>query len=174
MSLGYHSFSNMYHRSVKMRKIFRSFFICMAIFGLVSTLASAEMIIFPASGQTPEQQQKDDGDCRQWAIQNTGVDPVQLAQQPVGTAAPQQGGAVKGAARGALVGVVAGSIAGDAGKGAAIGAGVGATGGAIRQRDANQSQQQANDQAQQERNAQMDTYNRAFQACMEGKGYTIK
>jgi hypothetical protein len=149
-------------------------FICTTILWLFCTLASAEMIIFPAKGQTPEQQQKDESECRQWATGNTGVDPVQLANQPVVGSAPQQGGAVKGAARGALLGVVGGAIAGDAGKGAAIGAGVGATAGAMRQRGANQSQQQANNQAQQERNAQMDKFNRAFQACMEGKGYTVK
>jgi hypothetical protein len=158
----------------KIMKKFRLSFICVMVFGMVSAIASADMIVYPSKGQTPGQQQKDDAECRQWATQNTGVDPAQLAQQPVGTAPPQQGGAVKGAAKGALLGVVGGAIAGDAGKGAAIGAGVGATAGAMRQRGANQSQQQANEQAQQERNAQMDKYNRAFQACMEGKGYIIK
>ena len=150
------------------------FLICMMIFIIFPIGVSADPIIFPAQGQTADQQQKDEADCRQWAVQNTGVDPVKLAQQPVGNNSQQTGGAVKGAARGALVGVVGGAIAGDAKKGAAIGAGVGATGGAIRQGSANQAQQQANANAQQERNAQMDKYNRAFQACMEGKGYTIK
>ncbi|MDX9788174.1 MAG: YMGG-like glycine zipper-containing protein [Desulfobacterales bacterium] len=160
-----------------MKKIKENFNRCLIytlIFGLISTSAFAEMIIFPAKGQTPDRQQKDEAECRGWAVQNTGIDPVKLAQQPVGGTAPQQGGAVKGAARGALVGVVAGAIAGDAGKGAAIGAGVGATGGALKQRSANQGQQQADAQAQQDRNAQMDTYNRAVQACLEGKGYTVK
>jgi hypothetical protein len=152
----------------------RRYLIYMLIFGLFSTLASAEMIIFPAKGQTPEQQQKDESECRGWAVQKTGVDPVQLAQQPVGGTAPQKGGAVRGAAKGALVGTVGGAIAGDTGKGAAIGAGVGATGGALKQGSANKTQQQADAQAQQDRNAQMDTYNRAVQACLEGKGYTVK
>jgi len=158
----------------KIKENFRRYFIYTLIFGLFSTLTSAEMIIFPAKGQTPEQQQKDEAECRGWAVQKTGVDPVQLAQQPVGTTAPKKGGAIKGAAKGALVGTVGGAIAGDTGKGAAIGAGVGAAGGAMKQGSANQAQQQADAQAQQDRNAQMDTYNRAVQACLEGKGYTVK
>lgn len=146
----------------------------MAMFGFFATSASAEMIIFPAKGQTQEQKQRDEGECRQWAMNNTGVDPAQLAQQPVNTAPPQQGGAVRGAARGALVGTAVGAIAGDTGKGAAIGATLGGVGGAGRQASTNQAQQQASAQTQQEKNAQMDKYNRAVQACLEGKGYTVK
>ena len=105
-----------------MKNIIRGLLILMMIISFFPAFSSADMIIFPAQGQTAEQQQKDEGDCRQWAMENTGVDPVKLAQQPVDTSAPKQGGAVGGAARGALLGTAVGAIAGDAGKGAAIGA----------------------------------------------------
>ncbi|CAB3808719.1 hypothetical protein LMG28688_06830 [Paraburkholderia caffeinitolerans] len=64
-----------------------------------------------------------------------------------------------------------GAIAGDAGKGAAIGAVGGTMVGGARARQ-NQRNAQANAQAQSQ--GAMDTFNRAFAACMEGRGYTIK
>ena len=84
----------------------------------------AQMIIYPAKGQTAAQQQKDEGECTVWAKQNTGVDPAAVAQAQASQPAPSgpQGERVRGAARGALAGAAVGAIAGDAGKGAAIGA----------------------------------------------------
>ena len=75
-----------------------------------------------------------------------------------------------------------GAIAGDAGQGAAIGAAAGAMhGGAQKRRGqkdaaAQQQQAQANADAQAKAaaDAQKQTYNKAFTACMEGKGYTAK
>jgi hypothetical protein len=66
---------------------------------------------------------------------------------------------------------VIGAIAGDAGKGAAIGAVGGTVVGGSRARR-NQRAAQANSQAQTQ--GAMDTFNRAFAACMEGRGYTVK
>ena len=40
-----------------------------------------QQIIYPSKGQTPEQQNKDQGECYVWAKQQTGVDPVAVAQQ---------------------------------------------------------------------------------------------
>jgi hypothetical protein len=131
-------------------------------------------VVYPAKGQSAKQQGKDDGECQAWAKQTTGIDPAVLAQTPV----PQQtgpavgggervGGALMGAAGGAIIG----GIAGDAGKGAAVGAVVGTMAGGSRAR---QKQQAQNSQAQAERQQQMNTFYRAYGACMEGRGYTIK
>lgn len=137
-------------------------------------------IIYPNKGQSAEQQEKDKFDCYSWAKGQTGFDPMQV---PTATSAPpeqgtQQSNAVKGAAGGALIGVTAGAIAGDAGKGAAIGAATGALFGGMRRRDQQRQQQQAEQQWANEQTAnyanQRNNYNRAYGACLEGRGYTVK
>jgi hypothetical protein len=137
----------------------------------VST-AQAQMYVYPAQGQTKEQQDKDEYDCHQWAVQQTGFDPTKQTA-PSGTAEQSSGGAVRGAARGAALGAVGGAIAGDAGKGAAAGAAVGGAGGRMRQ---NQRNREAQEQAQQQQQAYqntMDDYNRAKATCLQGRGYSV-
>ena len=129
--------------------------------------AWAEVIAYPKKGQSQEQFQKDQFDCHNWAKGQTGVDPTK-PQQSAAAPPPQQGGAVKGAARGAAVGAVGGAVAGDAGKGAAVGAAVGAAGGRMRQNQQNQQSAQAQ---QQQAVAQ---YDKAYGACLDGKGYAVK
>ena len=174
-----------------------------AILGLVaaSTIAGTPPIVYPAKNQTPQQQQKDEGECAAWAKQNTGIDPVVLASTPAPTTAPPpppeqtqpagaSGARVKGAARGAAAGAVIGEVANDdASEGAAVGAAAGAVAAGSRQRRAGQQQQQQAAQQQQQAAAQQQaatqefeakkqeqlaTYNRANAACLEGRGYTIK
>ena len=65
---------------------------------------------------------------------------------------------------GAALGAGVGAIAGDAGKGAAAGAVVGGVAGRRRSMAAQQQQQEATRSA----------YDRAFAACMEGRGYTVR
>jgi hypothetical protein len=70
-----------------------------------------------------------------------------------------------------LLGAAVGAIAGDTGKGAAAGAVVGTMAGG---RQARQNKQA---QAQQTESAKAGTiqhFNKAFGACMEGKGYVVK
>lgn len=137
-------------------------------------------MVYPAKGQSQEQLEKDKFECYSWAKQQTGFDPM---QQPKATKPPpqqqaQQGVVGRGAARGALVGVTAGAIADDAGKGAAIGAASGALVGGARRQDQKRQQQQAEQQWAQEQAAtyqkNRDSYNRAYGACLEGRGYTVK
>ena len=138
-----------------------------------ATLAQ-QPIVYPAKGQSASQQQRDQNDCRAWAQSSTGIDPAQLASAPVPQeSGPATGGGerARGAARGAVGGVAIGAIAGDAGKGAAIGAVAGTMAGGRRAR---QNQAARNDQAQADRQGTMNTYYRAYGACMEGRGYTIK
>lgn len=131
-------------------------------------------IVYPAKGQSASQQSSDDAACYGWAKQNTGVDPAALAQSPPPqSTGPAVGGGerVGGAARGALGGAAIGAIAGDAGEGAAIGAVVGTMAGGRRAR---QNQQAQNQQAQAYHQEQLNAFYRAYGACMEGRGYTIK
>ncbi len=142
-----------------------------------SAAIGQQPIVYPAKGQTPEQQQKDTAECNGWAKQTTGIDPVALAQQASSESASPapQGGRLRGAAGGAAAGAIIGEIADDdAGKGAAIGAVVGTIGGGARQRRKADAQQQQQQQAQQQVQHALSTYNRAVSACLEGRGYTLK
>lgn len=159
-------------------------------------VAQDDLFIYGRDGQSAAQQEQDVAACRGWATDQTGFDPVQAeldmlrAQQAAGAQpAPQssdgtEGARLRGAARGAATGAVIGAIAGDAGKGAAIGAAAGTMrGGAARRqarraaqaeeesRAASVDQQQVS--AQQTFDAGKAKFDRAFTACMDGKGYTV-
>jgi uncharacterized protein YcfJ len=141
----------------------------------LTSTAGAAPIVYPAKGQSQQQQSKDKGECSQWAIQQTGVDPAQLAEESSsGEVYQRHHNALGGAARGSLLGLVGGAIAGDAGKGAAIGAGIGALGGAMRGRQDLDAQHQAYDNAHAEQKAKLQTYDRAYSACLTGRGYTVQ
>jgi YMGG-like Gly-zipper len=142
--------------------------------------------VFPAKGQTTSQQQNDESYCFNWAKSNTGFDPLApppssataSAQQPGNPAA---GAPVKHTVGGAAAGAAIGAVAGDAGKGAAIGATAGAVSGvAARRRGEHAQAQQQQEQSQQTAAAQQQvatqkaSYNKAFSACMQGKGYTVQ
>jgi hypothetical protein len=137
-------------------------------------------IIYPSKGQTPQQQEKDRYQCYNWAKQNSGFDPMAPIQPtaPPPPAQAAQGGVGKGAAVGALGGLAIGSLSGNAGKGAAAGAiGGGLMGGMRRRAQVNQmavEQEQYASQQQAAYNQKRNTYNRAFSACMEGRGYTVQ
>jgi len=149
--------------------------LCVALMMLLAldAIAQGKPIPYPAKGQSAQQQQKDDGACYSWAKSNTGIDPATASAAPPPQSGPAVGGGerVQGAARGAAGGAVVGAIAGDAGKGAAVGATAGTMVGGSRARQ-NRRAQQANTQAQSQ--GAMDTYYRAYAACMQGRGYTIK
>jgi len=153
-----------------------------------SAVLAAQPIVYPAKGQSPELQQRDEAECDVWAVRATGIDPRELASKPLNVQSPtppassENGERARGTARGAVGGAAIGAIAGDAGKGAAVGAVLGLMRGGqqSRQRQAQeqkayeQQQSRARQQAQSERQAQMDTYYRGYGACLEGRGYSIK
>lgn len=139
---------------------------------LLGTVAHAEVFVYPKQGQSQEQFQRDQFECHNWAQAQTGVNPLQPAQ--VAAPAPAQGGAFRGAARGAALGAIGGAIGGDAGKGAAIGAGVGATAGLMRQAQYNAAAAQAAQQAQAQQQANLQRYERAYAACIGGRGYQVR
>jgi len=153
------------------------------VFALLAgaSTAVAGLYVYPREGQSAEQTEKDKYDCFGWASQNTGFDPnTSPLPVPPSQVQSQTGrAAARGAAGGAIAGALIGGISGGkAGKGAAAGAIGGGLIGGIRQ-----SNSQSNDQAQ--RNAQYDqqvaAYNgaladhdRAYAACLEGRGYTVR
>ncbi len=140
--------------------------------------AQAQQFIYPSQGQSQEQQTRDHGECHVWAVNQSGYDP---ANPPMGSAPrsnePAQGGVLRGGARGAAGGAIVGAIAGNAGKGAAIGAAGGAFVGGMRRQDQRSRQQAERDQYYADQRAAqqqgLSTYNRAFSACMQGRGYTV-
>jgi hypothetical protein len=146
--------------------------IAVAALFMASAAMAQKPAVYPAKGQSSQQQGRDDGECYGWARQNTGIDPARLAP-PAQATGPATGGGERasGALRGAAGGAIIGGIAGDAGEGAAIGAVVGTMAGGRRAR---QNQDAQNQQAQAQYQQQINTFYRAYGACMEGRGYTIK
>tara|TARA_R110000823_G_scaffold171736_9_gene304168 strand:+ start:3284 stop:3715 length:432 start_codon:yes stop_codon:yes gene_type:complete len=140
-----------------------------------------QLIVYPAKGQTAEQQASDEAACYGWARQSTGIDPVAVAEAPAPPPAEggpaigggeRLGGALRGAAGGAIIGEIAGD---DAGEGAAVGAVAGTMLGGARARKQHAAEQQhQQQQAQAGKEQQFATYNRAYSACLEGRGYTVK
>ena len=130
-------------------------------------------VVYPAKGQSAQQKQKDDKECMSWAKSDTGIDPVAAAAPAPQQTGPATGGGerVRGAARGAVGGAVIGGIAGDAGTGAGVGAAAGTMAGGARAR---KNQAAENQQAQQQQQQTLNTFYRAYSACMEGRGYTVK
>jgi hypothetical protein len=141
--------------------------------GLAKSLG---LYVFPSKGQDQSTQDADEYACYKWAMEQTGVDPMnppKVEVQP--TKKGPDGSAIRGAAGGAAAGAAIGAITGDAGEGAAVGAVVGALRGR-RSRITKQrsQQQQAKQQAAAHQELLMDNFKKAFTACMEGKGYTVK
>lgn len=141
-----------------------------------STISSKlGLYVFPANDQTKEQQEQDEIDSYKWAVEQSGVDPLEpttVEVEEVETG--PDGSAAKGAARGAAKGAAIGAVAGDAGKGAAVGATAGGIGG-IGRGKSNQQQAQAQAEADAAAKEQelMDSFIKAFSVAMEGKGYTV-
>lgn len=137
---------------------------------------SLGLFVFPAKNQDKKTQDADEMACYKWAQQQTGVDPM----NPPKVEAEQahrgpNGSVIAGGARGAAAGAAIGAIAGDAGKGAAIGAVAGGFRGIRARRVGGQMEQSSNNQAAAAQEKQlMDSFKKAFSACMEAKGYTVK
>lgn len=164
-----------------------------------SAAQKINMFAYPKNNQSRDQQLRDELDCYNLSQQQTGVNPAVPApaaptsadiataqQQSTNEAQQVRGGRVRGAAGGAAGGAMIGAIAGNAGKGAAIGAVAGTMGGGVRQRQTNaamkqQAAQQGGSQVQQNYaqakaayDQSMNTFKRAFGACMDARAYSVK
>ncbi len=130
--------------------------------------ACAQQYVYPAKGQSAEQQKADESACYSWAVEQSGFDPAKpapaAAKPPTTASGTTPGAGLRGAARGALVGEV---VSGEAGAGAAAGA---VTARAQSRRHNKQGQQQASAQQQQ----QQASFGKARAACLEGRGYSVK
>ena len=171
--------------------LFMSFAVAMSFSGLAqaqsNTLASAlEVTVFPAAGQDATQQSKDEAECYNWAVDNSGSDPFELLKEQDAKSEQSEaeiqaaknaqggGGAIRGAAAGAVVGEITG---GDAGESAAIGAAVGAVANRRRNRAAQQQQAAVEQQAAADKQAsqeEVDKFMNGFTACLEAKDYVAK
>ena len=152
---------------------------------LSSHVQAQEIIVYPAKGQSNDQMEKDKFECYSWAKGQTGFDPMQMptasspppSQERKSVGRSTVGGGLLGGAGGAVIGGIAGGSKG-ARKGAAIGGlSGGAIGGMRSSRQNRQSDQQRQQWEQQQANQYMqqrNAYNRAYSACLEGKGYTVK
>jgi hypothetical protein len=112
------------------------------------SLSGIGLVINPAQGNTPEQQQADEAACTDWAEAQTGLS------------------------------IQAGSVdteAGDAGTGAAIGAVAGGIGGRRAKKSVEaQAGYAGAEQAEEANAAAIDSFKKAASVCMEGRGYTVQ
>ena len=158
---------------MKIKSSIKIFVLTAAIVTVLPVMAQNPMV-YPAKGQSQQQMEQDKYKCYGWAKNNSGFDPMQAAAPSGEPQQTQGGGVLRGAGRGAAVGAVGGAIGGNAGKGAAIGAATGAMVRGFRNRDHRMEEEQANAQSEQQYNAAHNNYNRAYAACLEGKGYSVK
>jgi hypothetical protein len=147
-----------------------AFVICVAATG--ASAQTSRPYVYPSKGQTQEQQGRDEYECNQWAIGQSGFDPSNPSTTSTSSQQAQDraGG---GAARGAAVGAVGGAIEGDPGARAASGAARGGVFGAIRRRRKRNEAEQEQERAQAGSVSGLESYNRAFAACMQGRGYAV-
>lgn len=134
------------------------------------------LFVFPSKDQDKATQDADEIACYKWAMEQTGIDPINPPQVEAKKADTSlDGSAVVGAAGGAAAGAAIGAISGDAGKGAAIGAIVGGLRGRRARKVGDRVEQQQNNQAAAAKEKEMmDNFKKAYSACLEGKGYTVK
>lgn len=153
-------------------------FLLPMVVGVLCASASvqADLYVYPQKGQSTEQTDKDKHECYGWAKGKAGFDPMAApkASTPAPKVEEKKGGAVKGAAAGAVAGKVLGNSSKTTKKSAAAGAVVG---GAKQGSDNKKQQQAKTDWEQKEASnyaANRNEYNRAYGACLEGRGYSVK
>ena len=163
-----------------MKAIINSF-LSVLLLGLASASFAQDLFVYPAQGQSQEQTEQDKFQCYNWARNESGFDPmaVPTASAPPPQQEAQKGGTGRGAVMGAATGAVIGGIAdGKAGEGAAIGALAGGLFGGARRSQQQQRQQAERQQWEQQQANQYaharNQYNRAYVACLEARGYSVR
>src|SRR2546425_3170973 len=148
-----------------------------ATVGLTAQLAATcawgqQLYIYPQRGQSFDQQAVDKAECQRWATEQTGYNPATPPPPPM--AAAPQGGMFRGAFGSAALGAIGGAIGGDGGKGAAIGAGVGGLFGSFRRMRAMEEEQAQMASYHAQTSQATGGFNRAYGACLQGRGYTVQ
>ena len=87
--------------------------LCASVVFTVPGLALAQAFVYPARGQSAQQQEFDRGQCYSWAVQQSGFDPAnpRVASAPPPQPGMPQGGMFRGAFGGAAMGAVGGAHA---------------------------------------------------------------
>ena len=156
-------------------KICQRLFVAMLLTTCSGLVFGGDLIVFPNDGQSAEQQEADEFSCYNWGKRETGFDPMATptATAPPPAQEPAKGGTGRGMLRGAAIGGII-----DGSDGAKTGAATGAVVGTMRRNDQRRQQQAAEDQWAQEQTAiyaeNRNRYDRAYAACMEAKGYTVR
>ncbi len=171
---------------------------------LLSTASSqVDIYAYPKAGQSEKQQRRDKFECHEWAVQQTGFNPMRPespSSPDYQAPAPRSSGGFLNlgdggmfgsdsgmfgdAATGAALGAAGGAIAGDAGKGAAIGAIASTLFGGIERSSREDGErrwrqrQQAEVQRRQrqqahDRQKQTANYKRAYSVCMRSRNYAV-
>ena len=141
-----------------------------------ASIVAAEPVAHPAKGQSFDKQNRDQYECHGIAQKETGVDPVAVAEQATAASKSDSGqkpGMGSGLG-GAGIGAMRGAADGDAGAGALHGAGMGRLIAVIRSRRQMEQQKQAGQAENADLRGQLDKYDRAYAACMTGRGYEVK
>lgn len=137
--------------------------------------AATPLAVYPSAGQSTEQISRDRYDCHLWAVQQSHFDPATMS----GNNPPEPIPATPGnnTAAGIVVGGMTGAILSGphhGGEGALVGAVLGAAIGATN--DAGEAQRveaiNANRAAQQ--SLAEGGYQRALEACLVGRGYSVR
>ena len=132
------------------------------------------VFVYPKGDQNEAAQATDSLGCYDSAKERTGIDPEAPAAEPE-TPEKTRGGAVRGAAGGAAVGAAMGAIFDEAGKGAAAGALGGALRGHHGRKQAKaQARKAAVERAEAANRERMETFSRAFGACMDARNYSVE
>ena len=134
---------------------------------------AGEPIVYPAQGQNQAQQSEDEGACFVWARDRSGFNPLASQSATAVVATEKRGGALRGAAGGAAVGAIVGD-SDDAAKGAAAGAVLGRMRQNRKNRSAQSEAESTTAAAQAQTDAGRGEFDRAYGACLEGRGYTVK
>ena len=126
---------------------------------VIAALAGAPALaqlsfVYPAKGQSPQQQKKDESECHSWAAQQSGYDPTKASGEQSASAQSQP----------AAVGGIVGNSA-DARKGTVIG---GVSGRASSRHEQLQRQDELTARA-----AGPGAYDKARMACLSGRGYSV-
>jgi hypothetical protein len=156
------------HEETPMRVAVTGMSICLALLSPGHAPAQ-DVYAYPSSGQTEEETARDKEQCHAWAVGQTGVDPEKLAAETAPSA-----GATGGGLGGAGLGAARGAMSGDAAGGAVRGVGVGRLIHAVRARRQMEEQHESAPGPHQERQMQLQKYDRAFGACLTGRGYTVQ
>ena len=137
----------------------------------VAGSSAQEMYVYPSGNQTEQQLGRDKEECHQWAVKQTGVDPEKMAEET------QKSGSGQGTGTGAAsvgIGAARGAAQGDAAAGAMHGIGMAGLIRTIRARRQMDQQHEAYTQGHQTRQSQLQNYDRAYSACLSGRGYTVR